>query len=71
LFKISECDRSHERNDAVSSDPESIHPLGKPMSHATNRGFKRRVDFEDSSPSFAVAWTGREGELRFGMSLSR
>lgn len=53
--------RRRQRDHAVAQGSEPVAAIGgQPMSHATNSGFKRRVDGEDSAPSVAVAGAWRE-----------
>jgi len=42
------------RYDGVSEDAQSVHPMGKPMSASTKRGFKTRPPVEVGSPPVAI-----------------
>lgn len=52
------------RHDAVAEGPQSVHPIGQPISASTNRGLKTRVPREVGAPPVAVvrAWWERGGD---------
>ncbi len=42
-------------DDSVSKEPQSVHPIGQPISASTNSGFKTRPAAEVVGPSVPVA----------------
>lgn len=46
------------RHDPVPGQSESVHAMGQPMSHSTNRGFKVRPGCKDRFPSFSIVGSG-------------
>jgi hypothetical protein len=49
-----------QRDHSVAPGAEAVQPIGHPMSHSTNSGFKLRMTFEDPEPVEEVVGTGRE-----------
>lgn len=58
--KAAECERRHEWYDAVADRVDCVHPMGQPISHSTNRGFKTRGSIEHGEPLVGVVGAGRE-----------
>jgi len=52
--------RCRQRYNSVAEHSEAVHPVGQPISHSTNSGFKVRRSGEGVSPGCGVSGAGRE-----------
>lgn len=60
LREDAERERCLVGHDAVAEHPQSVQPMGQPISASTNRGFKTGESLEVRPPAFAVVSAGRE-----------
>lgn len=73
ISQSAERERSSQRVNPVTGEPQSLHPMGHCMSHSTKRGFKRRVEVEDFTPAGIGGARGgkRQCSTKFGSCCPR
>ncbi len=64
-FKSAVCERRSQRDDPVTGEPTSVHPMGHPMMNSQKRGLERRVCAENFVPAFDFRG-GRRKEWELG-----
>jgi hypothetical protein len=63
--------RRSQRDHCIAAKSKPVHPIGKPISASTNRGFKVRLVPQQLAPCANISWPGREQKPPTGSDNGR